>query len=78
MPLRRADRALVVRPEGDLRAEAAAVSAMARGSQHGTIANISHLIACSVVPPSSFATYMIGAATTKSRHVIAVVSCLLA
>jgi hypothetical protein len=44
------------------RAEAAAVSAMASGSQHMTIANMRHRIACSAVPPRSCATYMIGAA----------------
>src|SRR5467141_652796 len=54
------DRALVG-AEGHLRAEAAAVSAIARGSQHSTIASISHRIACSVVPPSNWATYIMGA-----------------
>ncbi len=49
-----------------LRAEAAAVSAIASGSQHSTMASISQRIACSVVPPSSCATYIIGAASTAT------------
>src|SRR5262249_47307363 len=43
---------------------AAAVSASASGSQVSTIIKISSRIACSVVAPTSCATYMIGAAST--------------
>jgi hypothetical protein len=48
---------------GDRRAEAAAVRAMARGSQHNTIKAMSQRIARSesVSTPISSATYLIGA-----------------
>jgi hypothetical protein len=48
----------------DRRAEAAAVNAIASGSQHNTIKAISHRIAfsLSVAAPMSSATYRIGAA----------------
>jgi len=54
----------------DRRAEAAAVSAMASGSQHNTMSAISHRIgrSLSVSAPTSSATYRIGAASVSIRR----------
>ncbi|SRR6266481_2743665 len=52
---------------GHLRADAAAVSAIASGSQQSTMSVISHLIArsLSVSAPTNSATYLIGAASVE-------------
>lgn len=56
------------------RADAAAVNAIASGSQHSTIRAISHRIACSgsVSTPSSLATYRTGAASVSCYPPLAV------
>jgi hypothetical protein len=50
----------------DLRTDVVAVSAMADGPQHGTIARISEQIACSVVSTQERATYTMGDISTST------------